>query len=670
LEARAAGKGRYMLHVEGPGELVSVSGPIVSIKFMLLSTVLPDKHSAIEAGIVRLLDGDNHPILIASTAAGMVTTKSRQSAAHRLYVETGAAPSGDGSILHPFATIQEALSYAKDGDTVSVAAGMYLGPIVMKSNVHIAGAGAGVTTIVCPEEPSLSMAHVISFIRVKNSGISGCTLMNRAAMGTVIDVQKSVAEITMNRIDQSGASVNSVIVSDSSRVTFIDNYFTESTQGGAEMITLIASEVAIIRNVFSPVVTRDVIVLNNGACGVIANNRFMLSSSGMTGVTARASAGSVVANNVFKGPASAGSGVKATDAGSLSVVNNIFDVGQTGISCSGNGVVSINNVFIGCNIGLDADAGVLHRYNLYWRNAIPLRSASMDLTELTSDPQFVDTVKGSYQPKPGSCLIDAGDPSAIRLDRDGTRSDIGLFGGPYADMSMGSAGRMSLRLASTSGSPGDTVTIPIFAKGIVDMAGLELMIEYDVERLELLKVTTAAATRSFNLTRKNVGQSIVYVMMNRSQPIFIDSASVAELVFVIRKEAKGRAFVSFQNASLVGGVSQPLALAQTEDGLIDLIATSVKEEKGQAPADFSLSANYPNPFNPSTTIEFTLPVRAAVTLKVYDILGRECATLVNETLGQGRHRAVFNAGKLSSGIYLYRLQAGTFLSSRRMLLLK
>jgi len=94
------------------------------------------------------------------------------------------------------------------------------------------------------------------------------------------------------------------------------------------------------------------------------------------------------------------------------------------------------------------------------------------------------------------------------------------------------------------------------------------------------------------------------------------------------------------------------------------------------PTTFNLSQNYPNPFNPTTVIRYTIPSSAVngseglkVTLKVFDILGNEAATLVNEAEQAGAHQVVFNANKLASGIYFYRLNAGNFVQTRKMVLL-
>ncbi|MGB5528848.1 MAG: DUF4397 domain-containing protein [Ignavibacteriaceae bacterium] len=97
---------------------------------------------------------------------------------------------------------------------------------------------------------------------------------------------------------------------------------------------------------------------------------------------------------------------------------------------------------------------------------------------------------------------------------------------------------------------------------------------------------------------------------------------------------------------------------------------SVENISGVTPSNYSLEQNYPNPFNPSTTINFTIPNSEFVSLKIYNILGSEVATLVNENLAAGAYRFNFDAANLASGIYLYELNAGNFREIKKMNLLK
>ena len=96
---------------------------------------------------------------------------------------------------------------------------------------------------------------------------------------------------------------------------------------------------------------------------------------------------------------------------------------------------------------------------------------------------------------------------------------------------------------------------------------------------------------------------------------------------------------------------------------------AVKEDNG-VPKNFSLLQNYPNPFNPSTTIRFSLSRAEHVTLKVFDIIGREVVTLLDDQLPVGNHSVVFAAKRLTSGVYFYRLTAGQFTQIRKAILMK
>jgi len=102
---------------------------------------------------------------------------------------------------------------------------------------------------------------------------------------------------------------------------------------------------------------------------------------------------------------------------------------------------------------------------------------------------------------------------------------------------------------------------------------------------------------------------------------------------------------------------------------ISPLTTDVTISGGQ-PTDFALLQNYPNPFNPTTIIRYTLPVRSQVTLVVYNALGQEIATLVDQVQDSGAKAVQFDAAGLASGLYLYRLQAGSFVQTRSMVLLR
>jgi len=104
--------------------------------------------------------------------------------------------------------------------------------------------------------------------------------------------------------------------------------------------------------------------------------------------------------------------------------------------------------------------------------------------------------------------------------------------------------------------------------------------------------------------------------------------------------------------------------------IIDELLGTTGIQQTSFPAKLYLYQNYPNPFNPSTIIKYELPRQSLVTLKIYDVLGREVAVLVNEQKPAGRYEFKFDGKNLSSGIYFYRIKAGDFVQTKKMILLK
>ncbi len=98
--------------------------------------------------------------------------------------------------------------------------------------------------------------------------------------------------------------------------------------------------------------------------------------------------------------------------------------------------------------------------------------------------------------------------------------------------------------------------------------------------------------------------------------------------------------------------------------------TGIREISSEIPSEFSLSQNYPNPFNPTTNIRFTLPQNTFAKLIIYDALGREVESLVNGQFNAGKYEVNWNATKYPSGIYYYRLEAGNYIVTKKMILTK
>jgi len=102
---------------------------------------------------------------------------------------------------------------------------------------------------------------------------------------------------------------------------------------------------------------------------------------------------------------------------------------------------------------------------------------------------------------------------------------------------------------------------------------------------------------------------------------------------------------------------------------IDGVQTDI-QNKNEIPVEYDLLQNYPNPFNPETVIKYLLPISGFVSLKVYNLLGEEIVSLVNEFKSAGSYEVEFNGKELPSGVFIYRIQAGSYSASKKLLLVK
>jgi hypothetical protein len=125
--------------------------------------------------------------------------------------------------------------------------------------------------------------------------------------------------------------------------------------------------------------------------------------------------------------------------------------------------------------------------------------------------------------------------------------------------------------------------------------------------------------------------------------------------------------VSFSSELIGTAVGDNGTILRTTTGGVFV---GLRDADNRIPSVMTLAQNYPNPCNPSTTIVFSISASAHVSLKVFDLLGKEVATLANDQLVPGSHTRTFDASRLSSGVYFYRLQVGTSIQTRKLLLVK
>lgn len=151
-----------------------------------------------------------------------------------------------------------------------------------------------------------------------------------------------------------------------------------------------------------------------------------------------------------------------------------------------------------------------------------------------------------------------------------------------------------------------------------------------------------------------------YVLYRGTSPAKLDSFAVTGDTSFVDAAPSGNKCYAVRARDIHGNLSL----------LSNTVVTGVSGEKPGVPTTFALEQNYPNPFNPQTVINYELPKAVYVRLVVYDMLGREVATVVNGAQDAGYKSVEFNAANLPSGIYTYRLTAGTFVDVKKMLMIK
>jgi len=170
-----------------------------------------------------------------------------------------------------------------------------------------------------------------------------------------------------------------------------------------------------------------------------------------------------------------------------------------------------------------------------------------------------------------------------------------------------------------------------------------------------------------NVSEENSAQNVSVVLTKKSSALSFDKET--ETIETIEAKAEAEAMFTFDVERNTPVNRKDTVEFMITDGIGIMMMKSFIFTY-TVPKEFKLEQNFPNPFNPTTKIQYQLPQDARVTLKVYDILGSEVATLVNEEQEAGYKEVQFNGNGIASGMYVYRLQAGEYISTKKMMLLK
>jgi hypothetical protein len=531
-----------------------------------------------------------------------------------------------GSSTPPYTTwataadsIQKCINFSKGGDTIYVANGTYKEYIRMIPNIALIGSGIdsciidtrGLTL------PQFRAVVVMDSCKLKNFKIIVRDNTDDDAAIWVGDVGKETY-IQNNYLQNCFAGM---LIKGS---PFVENNIIENTHDGILLSTSQTGKTPIIENNFMSNVQRA-IYMNWPMKPTITNNIIYV-EDGLFGIEVFAPDSSYCANNiVIAGTCLNGMGYEDTNGPFFNnaVIGNCTF--QAMRFWKPNEIY--NNIVADGDRGIEVvdNLGVVFQYNNVWNMNTPYINHSPDSTNLSVNPMFTDKTNLDFHLQMFSPLIDAGNPNI--LDRDGSRSDIGIYGGPLGETYQYIDLPPAIPKNFLSSISGDT-TLSI---------AWELNTETDFKSYKIYRDTISGFTPD----------SLTFLSS-------VDTSYFEDFIEGIGNNIyyKVTAVDSQLNESMPG-----------EE--VAVIVTGIDEPNIQIIGNYQLFQNYPNPFNPETVIGYRLKEPGYVKLSVYDIKGELIEELINEYKDKGYHEIKFTAygsegwknklKGLASGIYLYKI---------------
>jgi len=237
----------------------------------------------------------------------------------------------------------------------------------------------------------------------------------------------------------------------------------------------------------------------------------------------------------------------------------------------------------------------------------------------------------------------------------------------------------AIRAMNTSFARGrlDTLAVEFEAQGDENAAGFGLTFDENLLILDRVALGSGAtgATLHVNSNQKGSGRVGIAMALPAGQAFAAGARQLVLVIFsVLPNAAASSTLIEFSDQSIarevVNTAALPVAAAWTPATITLQNVTGVKSTAAEGPLVFELGQNYPNPFNPSTQIKFSVPGSGRVTLKVYTLLGKEAATLVNGEFSAGRYEVEWNASGMQSGVYFYRLSSGAEVRTMKLVLMQ
>ncbi|MCX6151700.1 MAG: T9SS type A sorting domain-containing protein [Ignavibacteriales bacterium] len=567
----------------------------------------------------------------------------------------------EGKIIHvpqDYPTIQNAIDASKDTDTVLVAKGIYL------ENINFHGKKIVVTSnYIFDSEPSTILSTIIDGGHSTNPDFQSCVMMvSNEDSSSVLQGFTLTHGKGSKWVDEHGAGIyreGGGILTALSSPTIKNNLIIDNE--AIDKKGMISAGGGGIRSGDgNPKILNNVIMRNKGyyGCGITLNytgaivkNNIVYQNEGGAGYGGAGiwcNSNSVKGYKIFLDNNTIANNFCSSDGGGLLVwetlvtgVNNIiaynYSAKQENASISLRTGGTVNLTYSNIENGLTGEGNISANPQLDITNQLLLAANSPCIDAGNPNLLFNDPENPNL-PIPGQALF----PSLGTI-----RNDMGAYGGK--DRTFFPSWNFAPRIGFLT-TVLDFKKVTIGDTGSVNFQAISFG-EIEV-RIDSLKITSNPQNfileNRFPLTISPSTAVLLNVKWNAVQ-----SGYISDTLFIYHNDSTK---------------SNPIKIKITGRGALP---TTV-EQNLTKPEVFGLSQNYPNPFNPETKIKFAIAKEAFVTLKVYNILGKELTTLINEVKSAGYYTFNFNAAKYlqESGIYFYRLQAGAFTETKKLILLK
>jgi hypothetical protein len=515
-------------------------------------------------------------------------------------------------------SIQKCINICSFGDTVYVANGTYQEKIIMIPGLSLVGAGMDSCIIDTRTFPNSQAVNVKSNCLLKHFKIQAQEIYQVEYQGIVISGLNSIVEYNEIR----NASLfgiwcynSNVIIRHNRLINCYKGIYIEFNQPTIDS-----------NYIYRDIEIGDGIIMNLDSSPKIRGNFLVIDNIGIHGISSVFNYSANIVNNNIIQLNNYNSNNKGIYSYNDTLNNNIiFGDWYFGILSSSSNIknnhIEKTKTAIRYDVGSGGIAPIVG-YNNLWQNQINYQNMVGDSTNIYRDPMFFNEDSSDFHLQKYSPLIDAGDPNI--LDKDSSRSDIGLYGGPFGES------YKYLDLAPRS---------PINLTALVDTNYITLNWNRNTE----------ADTSFYNVYRDTVINFTIdsTKLVSSSSDTFyvqINPHNVTKYVYKVTCVDKQ------------GNESEP-----SEEKVVNITSVSV-DDYPMTISDYRLYQNFPNPFNPSTTISYRLKERGYVKLYVYDIKGELVSVLVNQTQDAGFYKVDFTTDNrqlttynLASGIYIYQI---------------